>query len=67
VSIGAEIYKTLVRYAEGGERVVRVVLPQKLYAEYLDDGLIQSTMKILKVEVEEGEVVTPQFHTGEIQ
>jgi hypothetical protein len=67
VTIGSEIYKTLVRYAEGGERVVKVVLPKKLYAEYLDDGLIQSTMRILKVEVEEGEVVTPQFHKGEIK
>lgn len=66
-SIGSEIYRTLVRYAEGGERVVKVVLPEKLFQEFEGDRLTRSMLKTLKVAVEVGEVEEPKFYTGEIK
>lgn len=67
MAIGSEIYRTLVRYAEGGERVTKVVLPKTLFDEYMQDAVIQQTMKVLDVKVEYGEVREPQFQTGEIK
>lgn len=67
MSIGSEIYRTLVRYAEGGERVTKVVLPEHLYREFQGDQLTRSMLKTLKVEVISGDVDQPQFETGEIK
>lgn len=64
-NVGAMLYQTLVRYAEGGERVVKVVLPSDLFVEYLAEQGMTHMMRTLGVEVAEGKVEVPQFFTGE--
>lgn len=59
------LYTTLVRYAEGGERVTKVVLPPPLYLEFIDEGGMATMMRTLRVEVVEGRVKEPKFYTGE--
>jgi hypothetical protein len=56
-----------VRYAEGGERVTKVILPETLYLEFLDEGGMATMMRTLGVEVVEGKVPEPKFYTGEIK
>ena len=63
-NVGAMLYQTIVRYAEGGERVTRVVLPQLLFADYAADGMTVRLMRTLGVEVLEGKVDQPKFHLG---
>ena len=65
MNIGATLYSTIVRYAEGGARVVKVVLPDELYAEYLDEQGTVSMMRTLGVEVLAGKVEAPKFYAGE--
>ena len=67
MNIGHTLYTTLVRYAEGGERVTKVVLPTTLYLEFLDEGGMATMMRTLGVEVVEGKVEEPKFYTGEIK
>ncbi len=66
MNIGQTVYSTIVRYAEGGARVTKVVLPKPLYAEWIEEGHnINSLFAKLGVEVVEGEVTEPKFHLGE--
>lgn len=66
MNIGQTVYSTIVRYAEGGARVTKVVLPKPLYAEWTEESHhINSLFAKLGVEVVEGEVVEPKFHLGE--
>lgn len=66
MNIGQTVYTTIVRYAEGGGRVTRVVLPRPLYDEWIGEGHNwNSTFAKLGVEVVEGDVTEPKFHLGE--
>jgi hypothetical protein len=65
MNIGHTLYTTLVRYAEGGERVTSVVLPEHLYEEYLSEQGMPQMMRTLGVKVIPGEVIEPKFHIGE--
>lgn len=67
MNIGHTLYSTLVRYAEGGARVVKVVLPPAIFAEYEAEQGMTSMMRTLGVEVVSGEVAEPTFHTGEVR
>lgn len=64
-AIGHTLYTTLVRYAEGGQRIVKVTLPTDLFVEYLAEQGMVHMMRTLKVEVVSGDVGVPQFFTGE--
>lgn len=64
-NIGHTLYTTIVRYAEGGGRVVKVTLPPELHAEYLAEQGMKSMMKTLGVEVVSGKVSAPEFELGE--
>lgn len=63
-NVSAMLYQTIVRYAEGGERVTKVVLPVALFDEYVQDGQSLRMMRTLGVEVVEGRVESPKFYTG---
>ena len=63
-NVSSMLYQTIVRYAEGGERVTRVVLPELLFADYAADGMTVRLMRTLGVEVLEGKVDQPKFHLG---
>ena len=66
MNIGSEVYKTIARKAEAGERVTKVVLPRPLYEEWIDEGHnINSLFNRLGVSIVEGDVTEPQFHAGE--
>lgn len=65
MNIGHTLYSTLVRYAEGGARVTKVVLPDELFVEYLAEQGMTHMMRTLGVEVVSGAVAEPTFHTGE--
>lgn len=65
MNIGHTLYTTLVRYAEGGQRIVKVTLPSDLFVEYLAEQGMVHMMRTLKVEVVSGDVEVPQFFTGE--
>jgi hypothetical protein len=66
MNIGQTVYSTIVRYAEGGARVTKVVLPKALHEEWVEEGHnINSLFAKLGVEVVEGEVTEPKFHLGE--
>jgi hypothetical protein len=64
-NIGSVLYSTIVRYAEGGERVVKVVLPDLLFVEFLADIGTTHMMRTLGVEVVAGKVQAPKFFAGE--
>jgi len=64
-NIGMQLYQTLVRYAEGGKRVIAVVLPPALYEEYASEQGMSEMMRTLKVKVTSGAVESPQFTIGE--
>ena len=61
--VGPTIYQALVKYAEQGEHVTKVVLPHSLYAEYQLEDAWQHTLRTLGVQVEEGKVSQPKFYT----
>ena len=64
-NVGHTVYTSIARYAEGGERVTRVVLPADLYEEWISEGLNYDQLFVkLGVEVVEGKVESPQFHMG---
>lgn len=65
MNIGHTLYSTLVRYAEGDARVVKVTLPNELFVEYLGEQGMTHMMRTLGVEVVSGEVEVPTFETGE--
>jgi hypothetical protein len=59
------IYTSIVHYAEGGERVVKVVLPADLFSEYQQEQGMVRMMTTLGVEVVAGKVKAPKFFSGE--
>lgn len=62
LNIGITIYTELAKLAERGERVVRVVLPQKLYRTWVSEGHSMNPLfSTLGVDVEPGEVRMPEF------
>jgi len=63
-NVGAMLYQTIVRYAEGGERVTRVVLPESLFADFAQDGQTIRLMRTLGVSVTKGDVREPDFQMG---
>lgn len=63
-NVGAMLYQTIVRYAEGGERVTKVVLPELLFADYATDGQTVRLMRTLGVDVQKGAVSEPDFQMG---
>jgi hypothetical protein len=66
MTIGSEVYHAIATYAEKGERVTKVVLPLKLYNEWIEEGHnINSLFAKLGVSIVSGEVTTPKFFTGE--
>lgn len=66
MNIGSEVYHAIARYAEGGERVTKVILPQPLYDEWINEGHnINSLFAKLGVSIVAGEVNEPKFYTGE--
>lgn len=65
MQIGPTIYSTIVKYAEHGERVTKVILPEELYYDLKFDAEWQHTLRTLGVQVEEGKVREPKFYTEE--
>lgn len=63
-NVGAMLYQTIVRYAEGGQRVTRVVLPEVLFADFAADGQTVRLMRTLNVDVQKGEITEPEFQMG---
>lgn len=63
-NVGAMLYQTIVRYAEGGERVTRVVLPESLFSDFTADGQTVRLMRTLGVDVQKGAVTEPDFQMG---
>lgn len=63
-NVGAMLYQTIVRYAEGGERVTQVVLPESLFADFAADGQTVRLMRTLGVDVQKGAVTEPDFKMG---
>jgi hypothetical protein len=57
------IYHQAVRFAEGGARLTRVVLPEPLYAEYINEGFnVHRMLNVCGIEVKKGKGLTePQF------
>lgn len=57
------IYTQAVRFAEGGAKLVKVELPERLYAEYVEEGLNWHQMlKKLGIEVKRVRGLTePRF------
>ena len=65
MNIGSTVYHAIARYAEGGERVTKVVLPPDLHKEWLDEGLNYDMLFVrLGVEVVSGNVDSPKFYMG---
>ena len=65
MNIGSTVYTSIARYAEGGARVTKVVLPPPMYKEWMEEGLNYDVLFVkLGVEVVEGRVESPQFHMG---
>lgn len=66
MNIGHTVYTTIARYAEGGSRVTKVVLPEALYEEWVNEGHnINKLFDRLGVKVVKGEVTEPEFQMGE--
>ena len=66
MNIGSEVYHAIAKHAEKGERVVKVVLPLKLYNEWVEEGHnINSLFSKLGVSIGSGEVSSPQFFLGD--
>ena len=63
-NVGAMLYQTIVRYAEGGERVTRVILPALLFADFAADGQTVRLMRTLGVDVQKDDVLEPIFQMG---
>lgn len=62
VNIGHTVYMEIVKRAENGKRVTKVVLPEKLYNEWVEEGHnINSLFKAIGVTVIRGEVKAPKF------
>ena len=66
-NVGAMLYQSIVRYAEGGERVTRVVLPVDLFVEYQAEQGMVRMMSTMGVEILEGKVAAPKFYMGVVK
>lgn len=65
VNIGETVYKEIVTRAERGHRVTKVVLPKKLYAEWVEEGHnVNSMFKAIGVTVVSGTAEVPEFYEG---
>ena len=65
VNIGETVYMEIVKRAERGHRVTRVVLPKKLYAEWVDEGHnINSLFRAIGVSISSGTCTVPEFYEG---
>jgi hypothetical protein len=66
MTIGSEIYHAIATYAERGERITQVLLPENLYAQWIEEGHnINSLFAKLGVSIVAGDVPAPKFYTGE--
>jgi hypothetical protein len=64
MNIGQTVYAAICKSAELGERVTKVVLPEKLYEEFITEPGMARMMKTLGVEVVSGKVKVPKFLKG---
>lgn len=62
MNIGATVYHGIVRYAEAGERVTRVTLPEPLYLDLMTEPGVAQMLKTFKIEVEAANVNEPVFY-----
>lgn len=63
-NVGAMLYQTIARYAEGGNRVTQVTLPESLFVDFAADEPTVRLMRTLGVDVQKGAVTEPDFKMG---